>query len=267
MTEQEFFHRLALLCKHNNPSIATWAQSLLTLLYRRSAILYLAKNRVLAALALVQRLSKQSKIIIFGERIEQGDELFILLNREYPHKVGRYHSAMGQVARESTLKRFRDNQIRILISCRALDEGFDLPQADVGIILSSSSTERQKIQRLGRLLRPNNNKHFASLYYVYVRGSREEGPLLNWEEEHPFELYLSFHAAENSFSHSLYDELSLEVLNNLESKGLNAKQRETIEALLNKGQVRPDWLQELVEPNRQIYRLLMNKIYKEFKKE
>ncbi|MFA5468047.1 MAG: DEAD/DEAH box helicase [Sphaerochaetaceae bacterium] len=266
-SEVEFFHRLALLCKHSDLTIATWAQSLLALLYKRSAILYLAKNRVLATLTLVKRLSKQSKIIIFGERIEQGDELFTLLNREYPHKVGRYHSAMGPTARQFELKQFRDNQSRILISCRALDEGFDLPQADVGIILSSSTTERQKTQRLGRILRPDGTKRFATLYYIYVGGSREENPLLNWEEEHPFELYLSFNATNKSFSHPLYDRLSLEVLKDLEHKGINTKQRETILALLNKGQVRSDWFQKSPEQNRQIYWLLMDKIYKKFKKD
>jgi len=265
MNGLEFFHCLALLSKNSDPSIATWAQSLLTLLYRRSALLYLAKNRVSAALALIKRLPRQSKIIIFGERIEQGDELFALLNREFHHKVGRYHSAMGQTARQSALKQFRENQIRILISCRALDEGFDLPQADVGIILSSSTTERQKIQRLGRILRPSCNKEFASFYYIYVRGSNEEIPLLNWEEEHPFELHLGYDATNDSFTHPLYDKLSLEVMDDLTKKGINLEQRKALFALLEKGQIRSDWFQDLAESENDIYRLLMGKIYKKFK--
>ena len=264
MNEQEFFHQLAVLAKNNNISIATWAQSLLAQLYKRSAILYLARNRVFAALELVKRLSKESKIIIFGERIEQGDELFLLLNREFPNKVARYHSGMAHTTRQLALKQFRENHIRILISCRALDEGFDLPQADVGIILSSSTTERQKIQRLGRILRPSKNKQFASLYYLYVGKSREEIPLLSWEEEHPFELFLSYSATNNSFSHPLYDELSSEVMSDLEGKKVNSKQRETLLNLIHKGQIRPDWLKNPTEPHN-IYQLLMTKIYKKYK--
>lgn len=72
------------------------------------------------------------------------------MNRLYPGQTARCHSAMAPDARKPALERFRDGEVRILISCRALNEGFDVPSASIGIVMSSTSVNRQRIQRLGR---------------------------------------------------------------------------------------------------------------------
>ena len=43
-------------------------------------------------------------------------------------------------------------------TCRALDEGFDLPDIEVGIFAAMTKSPRQRIQRLGRVLRPADGK-------------------------------------------------------------------------------------------------------------
>jgi hypothetical protein len=47
---------------------------------------------------------------------------------------------------------------------RALDEGFNVPETEVGIIATSTATPRQRIQRLGRVLRPTEGKNGATVY-------------------------------------------------------------------------------------------------------
>jgi superfamily II DNA or RNA helicase len=54
-----------------------------------------------------------------------------------------------------------------------LDEGVDVPAANVGVILSGSGSTRQHVQRLGRLLRKYGDKQ-ALLYEVVTRGTGEE---------------------------------------------------------------------------------------------
>lgn len=81
---------------------------------------------------------------------------------------------MEQEVRRLALERFRDGELRILISCRALDEGFDVPDADVGIVLSCASIERQRIQRMGRILRRREGKQISSLYYLYLEHTVED---------------------------------------------------------------------------------------------
>ncbi len=53
------------------------------------------------------------------------------------------------------------------------DEGLDVVDADVGVVLSSLISRRQFVQRLGRLLRPSEGK-VARLYVVVAQGTFEE---------------------------------------------------------------------------------------------
>jgi superfamily II DNA or RNA helicase len=54
-----------------------------------------------------------------------------------------------------------------------LNEGVDIPDANVAIILSGSATKREFIQRLGRILRPKKSE--AVLYEVVTEETTEEG--------------------------------------------------------------------------------------------
>lgn len=80
----------------------------------------------------------------------------------------------GAQANQNTLERFRNSEILILITCKALDEGIDLPDVEIGIILSGTGMERQRLQRLGRILRKSEGKESACLYYLFVKESMEE---------------------------------------------------------------------------------------------
>ena len=52
-------------------------------------------------------------------------------------------------------------------------EGVDLPAAEVGVVLSGTSTVREHVQRLGRILRPKPGKR-AVLYELVTAGTMEE---------------------------------------------------------------------------------------------
>jgi len=53
-----------------------------------------------------------------------------------------------------------------------LDEGIDVPEANIGIIVSGTGSSREYVQRLGRLLRPRENKK-AVLYELVTKGTKE----------------------------------------------------------------------------------------------
>ena len=61
-----------------------------------------------------------------------------------------------------------------MITCRALDEVIDVPDAGIGIILSGTGMERQRMQRLRRILRKGREKETACLYYLFIQESAEE---------------------------------------------------------------------------------------------
>lgn len=49
-----------------------------------------------------------------------------------------------------------------------MDEGIDIPTADVGILMASSTNPREYIQRVGRIIRQSPNKLSAKLYDICV---------------------------------------------------------------------------------------------------
>jgi len=85
--------------------------------------------------------------------------------------------------RTEILERFRTGEYSMLVTSQVLDEGIDVPAANVGIILSGSASKRQYAQRLGRILRPTDNRQPARLYEIitedtletYVSERRQQG--------------------------------------------------------------------------------------------
>lgn len=75
--------------------------------------------------------------------------------------------------RKTYLEGFATGRFPTLVTSRVLNEGIDVPSAAVGIVLSGSSTVREHVQRLGRILRKSGSKH-AILYELVTRGTSEE---------------------------------------------------------------------------------------------
>lgn len=79
----------------------------------------------------------------------------------------------GMAERRAILAGFKDGTLPIVVTSRVLNEGVDLPSADVAIVLSGTSTVREHVQRLGRILRPSEGKQ-AVLYELVVADSVEQ---------------------------------------------------------------------------------------------
>lgn len=90
----------------------------------------------------------------------------------------RYHSALGKGEKDKALKDFKDNSCRVLCSTKALNQGFDIPDAELGIICGLDSKALAMIQRVGRLLRLSPNK-VGEVVILYVKDSQEEKWLHN----------------------------------------------------------------------------------------
>jgi superfamily II DNA or RNA helicase len=59
-----------------------------------------------------------------------------------------------------------------IVTSKVLNEGVDIPSASVAVVLSGSASVREHVQRLGRILRPQNGKH-AVLYELVTAGTSE----------------------------------------------------------------------------------------------
>lgn len=77
--------------------------------------------------------------------------------------------------RHKILQNFRDGTYKTLVASHVLNEGVDVPEASVAILLSGTGSTREYIQRLGRVLRQGKNQKFALLYEVVAEETTEEG--------------------------------------------------------------------------------------------
>jgi superfamily II DNA or RNA helicase len=80
----------------------------------------------------------------------------------------------GAAERKHILDGFREGQYRVIATSRVLNEGVDVPEAKIAVVLGGTSGAREYIQRLGRVLRKVENRQ-AQLFEIIARKTLEEG--------------------------------------------------------------------------------------------
>jgi superfamily II DNA or RNA helicase len=74
--------------------------------------------------------------------------------------------------RHDILQRFRRGEYPVVVTARVLNEGVDVPEASIAIVLSGTGSRREYVQRLGRILRRREGKR-AVLYEVVAEATSE----------------------------------------------------------------------------------------------
>ena len=135
------------------------------LIFNRARMVKNSKNRIPFGVELLQK-HKRDSWIVFTENKKQAKEFNKIINKK-GYKSAIYNTDLDNTEREENLNNFKSGNLNVLVSCTALDEGFDMPEADGAMILSASSSKRQRIQRMGRVLRITANKENALIVTVY----------------------------------------------------------------------------------------------------
>ncbi len=76
--------------------------------------------------------------------------------------------------REKILGDLRERKLAAVAAPRVLDEGVDVPDANLGIVVSASRTRRQMIQRMGRILRRKEKGSGARFVIIFARDTAED---------------------------------------------------------------------------------------------
>lgn len=74
----------------------------------------------------------------------------------------------GISEREHIISKFKSKEYQAIVAIKCMDEGIDIPSADIGILMASSTNPREYIQRIGRIIRQSPGKRYARLYDICV---------------------------------------------------------------------------------------------------
>jgi superfamily II DNA or RNA helicase len=146
----------------------------------RKDLLYRASERTRVTERIVRDLRNRQpspRILLFHERIAEATVLFKGLDAaSAPGSTVLEHSRLPDSEREAALAAFADGSSPTLVSVKSLIEGIDVPDADVGISVASSTSVRQRVQALGRVLRRrfDGTVKYAEMHLLYVADSVDE---------------------------------------------------------------------------------------------
>jgi RNA polymerase primary sigma factor len=84
-------------------------------------------------------------------------------------------SNLSGIERRQRLDWFKRDDIKVLVAPRILDEGVDVPAADLAIVVAGAQSRRQMIQRMGRILRrKSDGEPLARLAVMFLQGTVED---------------------------------------------------------------------------------------------
>ncbi|WP_426509467.1 DEAD/DEAH box helicase [Dactylosporangium sp. McL0621] len=170
--------------------VGALARTYVGMVAQRKDLLYRATERAQVVTKVLSGLAQRAeppRALLFHERIDEAVELHRRLTEAglgFP--VGLEHSGMPEANRREALARFAHGATPVLVSVKSLIEGIDVPDADVGISVASSSSVRQRVQALGRVLRRrfDGGTKNAEMHIVYVHATVDEAIYAkeNWSD-------------------------------------------------------------------------------------
>jgi len=171
----EFMRSVSQLSEGNNgrseaTRVARWFLNAFT---RRRQILADSQRKLTLLKHLAPEFRLANGVLVFTETMESAETAATQLN-----KIGiaaaSYTSDLDRQERKERLQRFKIGHIRALTAPHVLDEGVDVPEADVGVIIAASHSRRQMVQRMGRIIRPKEDGRNARFFVLYVKGTSED---------------------------------------------------------------------------------------------
>ncbi|NCD07272.1 MAG: DEAD/DEAH box helicase [Spirochaetia bacterium] len=156
----------------NDTEQRNMAMSVVRAIQHRKSLVGNAQNKLNTTIKLIKD-NKNKKILVFCEYIKTSDYIIKQLKKD-GIVAGKFHSKMKTCEKQDLFDKFKNSKITTMIAVKGLDEGTNIPDCDMAIIVSGSSVQRQIVQRIGRVVRISEGKSYATIYQVYCRGTKDE---------------------------------------------------------------------------------------------
>lgn len=149
------------------------AKLMLARMRERRRLLESASGKLDALVALGPEILASQGTVVFTQSIEVAIRAESALNGAGIHARA-IHSRTDRDVRKYHIRKFGEGDLRAIIAPRILDEGIDFPDADFAVVMASSSTRRQMIQRMGRILRPKDGGRLARFAVFFAQDTVED---------------------------------------------------------------------------------------------
>lgn len=164
-----------------DPTVEDMARRYLKAFSERIDVMTNAAAKLSVGTALVPWVRRSQGSILFTRRIETAQDLAALL-RDGGVRAEAIHSDLAHGDRKDLLVRLRAGALKSLVAPAVLDEGIDVPEVDLGVVMGGSKSRRQMIQRMGRVLRLKGDGRKATFILVYARNTAEDLSISDGEE-------------------------------------------------------------------------------------
>lgn len=169
---ETFIRAVSLLADSDEPGAWTAREYRRAMLERRRLLADTpAKDAALCQLAPVLR--EADRALVFTQSIAVAERAQALLTT-CGLRAAAMHSRLPARARAEVFELFATGGLDVLAAPRVLDEGVDVPAADLAVIIGASRSRRQMVQRMGRVLRRKADGRHARFAVLFVEDTVED---------------------------------------------------------------------------------------------
>ncbi len=147
----DFLSAVAHLADQDAGDSGRAARDYLDALGKRREIVANSTAKYKALTTLAPTIATANGALVFTETVKAANHAINRLDTELSIEI--ITGDTPRAAREDILERLRTSDLDAVAAPRVLDEGVDVPNANLGVVVSASRTRRQMIQRMGRILR------------------------------------------------------------------------------------------------------------------
>lgn len=159
--------------KHDRSPAVFMARKYLDAVVKRQAVLTNAKNKMAVLDGISPVISESRGTLVFSQTVNSSTEAAQLLTRA-GIETRAVSSESKPHERRGAMQLFASGIAKVLCAPRILDEGIDVPDSDLAVVLSGSKQPRQTIQRLGRIIRRKSDGRHGRFVVLYARNTIED---------------------------------------------------------------------------------------------
>lgn len=167
--------------KHDRSPIVFMARKYLEAVVKRQRVLTNAQNKMKVLDGIAPVIAESQGTLVFSQTVDSSTQAAHLLQRA-GIETKAVSSESKPHERRGAMQLFANGIAKVLCAPRILDEGIDVPDSDLAVVLSGSKQPRQTIQRLGRIIRRKSDGRHGRFLVLYAVNTIE-GEKRNQEQQ------------------------------------------------------------------------------------